>query len=100
MLAVFLGKRIKKRLPSTEEPKENTLQSWADAFDKCNRLDGHSWDEINDLPEEYAPKQVIELLAKMSSGRTGTEFQRHGEEISPLMREAAQRLLAQEEPDT
>ena len=22
------------------------MQRWADAFDKCNRIDGHDWDEI------------------------------------------------------
>lgn len=46
LCAIFLGKRISSRLPSAKEPTEKTLQRWADAFDKCNRIDGHSWDEI------------------------------------------------------
>ena len=82
LLATFLGKRIKTRLPSTENPSESTLQAWADAFDKCNRLDGHSWDEIklvlkfsqedafwqqNILSGKKFREKYVELLAKMSA---------------------------------
>lgn len=88
LLAVFLGKRIKKRLPSTEFPDETKLQAWADAFDKCNRLDGHPWDEIkmvlkfsqddqfwqaNILSGKKFRAKYIELLAKMSMPQTGPQ---------------------------
>ena len=45
-MCTFLSKRISSRLPSAKEATEKTLQRWADAFDKCNRIDGHDWDEI------------------------------------------------------
>lgn len=80
--AVFLGKRIKKRLPSTEDPTEETLQRWAYDFDKCNRLDNHEWSEIklvlefsqrdpfwqaNILSGAKFRKQYMALLAKMTA---------------------------------
>lgn len=80
--AVFLGKRIKKRLPSTKDPTENILQKWADAFDKCNRIDGHPWEEIklvlefsqrdpfwqvNILSGDKFRKQYTVLLSKMTA---------------------------------
>ena len=111
MLAMFLGKRIKKRLPSTEPPKENTLQSWADAFDKCNRLDGHSWDEIkqvlkfsqddpfwqaNILSGKKFRAKYVELLAKMSGTKQATpQGMSHDDALSPMMIEAARRMLEQ-----
>ena len=83
MLAVFLGKRIHMRLPSTALPDEKRLQSWADAIDKCNRIDGHPWDEIklvlkfsqddpfwqaNILSGKKFREKYVELLAKMTAG--------------------------------
>lgn len=83
LLAVFLGKRIHMRLPSTELPDEKKLQSWADAIDKCNRIDGHDWDEIklvlkfsqddpfwqvNILSGKKFREKYVELLAKMTAG--------------------------------
>ena len=80
--AVFLGKRIQMRLPTTEAPDERRLQAWADAIDKCNRLDGHPWEEIklvlkfsqddpfwqvNILSGEKFRKKYVELLAKMTA---------------------------------
>ena len=47
MAAVYLDKRICQRVPSQKHADERTLQNWADAFDKCNRLDGRSWDDIS-----------------------------------------------------
>ena len=88
LLAVFLGKRIHKRLPSTEEPQESTLQQWADAFDKCNRLDGHPWDEIkyvlkfsqedpfwqvNIMSGRKFREKYMELLAKMTAHAQGRQ---------------------------
>jgi hypothetical protein len=82
LCALFLGKRISSRLPSAKEPTEKTLQRWADAFDKCNRIDGHSWDEIkyvlafsqddpfwqaNILSGDTFRKQYMKLLAKWTS---------------------------------
>ena len=46
--AAYLNKEICKRL-EVESKTETTLQSWADAFDKCNRIDHHQWDELEIL---------------------------------------------------
>ena len=46
MAACCLRDEIAARLPTSTPPGERQLQSWADAFDKCHRLDGHDWDEI------------------------------------------------------
>lgn len=108
MLAVFLGKRIHMRLPSTELPDEKKLQSWADAIDKCNRIDGHPWDEIklvlkfsqddpfwqaNILSGKKFREKYVELLAKMTAGKSG-QPSKPGQEASVdrlarLMREGA-----------
>jgi hypothetical protein len=46
--AVYLAKHIIGRLGG--KPKEEkTLQQWADAFDKVNRIDGFAWDEIAEV---------------------------------------------------
>lgn len=45
--AAFLSEAIAKRRPSGKNPTEQTLQSWADDFDKCHRLDAHPWEEIS-----------------------------------------------------
>lgn len=86
LLAFFLGKRIHMRLPSTESPDERRLQSWADAIDKCNRIDGHPWDEIklvlkfsqddpfwqtNILSGKKFREKYVELLAKMTASKNG-----------------------------
>lgn len=47
--AAYLAEWKAELMPSGKDPTEKTLQSWADEFDKCNRLDGHSWDEIRDV---------------------------------------------------
>ena len=43
--ALFLAKQIAERIPG-KKYAEATLQSWAKDFDKVNRLDGHTWDDI------------------------------------------------------
>ena len=108
LLAAFLGKRIHMRLPSTEPPDEKRLQSWADAIDKCNRIDGHPWDEIklvlkfsqddpfwqvNILSGKKFREKYVELLAKMTAGKSG-QPPKPGQEASVdrlarLMREGA-----------
>ena len=111
LLAVFLGKRIHMRLPSTELPDEKHLQSWADAFDKCNRIDGHPWDEIklvlkfsqedpfwqvNILSGKKFRAKYVELLAKMSGTKQATpQGMSHDDALSPMMIEAARRMLEQ-----
>ena len=84
LCAVFLSKRISSRLPSAKEATEKTLQRWADAFDKCNRIDGHDWDEIkrvlkfsqddpfwqaNILSGKTFREKYMQLLAKWSASR-------------------------------
>ena len=83
MAACCLRDEIAARLPTSTPPSEKQLQSWADAFDKCNRIDGHSWDEIeevllfsqsdkfwqqNILSGEKFRKQYTALLARMGGG--------------------------------
>lgn len=43
--ALYLANQIAERIPG-KKYAEVTLQSWARDFDKVNRLDGHSWDDI------------------------------------------------------
>lgn len=79
--AVYLDECICKRLPSQKPSEERKLQSWADAFDKCNRLDGRAWDDIarvlkfsqedafwqgNILSGTKFREKYLQLLAKMS----------------------------------
>ena len=83
MAACCLRDEIASRLPTASPPSEKQLQSWADAFDKCHRLDGHGWDEIeqvllfsqsdkfwqqNILSGEKFRKQYTSLLARMEGG--------------------------------
>lgn len=78
-----LRDEIAQRLPTASPPTEKQLQGWADAFDKCNRIDGHDWAEIervllfsqddpfwrrNILSGEKFRKQYTALLARMESG--------------------------------
>lgn len=80
LAACCLRDEIAARLPTSTPPSEKRLQAWADAFDKCHRLDGHDWDEIervllfsqsdkfwqqNVLSGEKFRKQYTALLARM-----------------------------------
>ena len=81
--ACCLRDEVAARLPTATPPTEKQLQGWADAFDKCNRLDGHGWAEIervllfsqddpfwqkNILSGEKFRKQYTSLLARMGGG--------------------------------
>ena len=83
MAACCLRDEIAQRLPTASPPSERQLQSWADAFDRCHRLDGHDWDEIervllfsqsdkfwqqNILSGDKFRKQYTALLARMGGG--------------------------------
>lgn len=83
MAACCLRDEIAARLPTSTPPSEKQLQAWADAFDKCHRLDGHSWDEIeqvllfsqadkfwqqNILSGGNFRKHYTSLLARMEGG--------------------------------
>ena len=83
MAACCLRDEIASRLPTASPPSEKQLQAWADAFDKCHRLDGHDWDEIervllfsqadkfwqqNILSGEKFRKQFTALLARVEGG--------------------------------
>lgn len=80
MLASYLGQRILQRCPTVKPPEEAVLQRWADAFDKCHRLDGYEWDEIkyvlkfsqddtfwqsNILSGQKFREKYVQLLSKM-----------------------------------
>lgn len=47
--ACYLARSIKKNYPELKQPEEKDLQRWAADFDKCHRLDKHSWDDISDV---------------------------------------------------
>ena len=81
--ACCLRDEIAQRLPTASPPSEKQLQAWADAFDKCHRLDGHDWSEIervllfsqddpfwqkNILSGEKFRRQYTALLARMGGG--------------------------------
>ena len=83
LAACCLRDEIAARLPTASPPSEKQLQAWADAFDKCNRIDGHDWEEIervllfsqsdkfwqqNILSGEKFRKQYTALLARMGGG--------------------------------
>lgn len=78
--ARWLAHQIEERLPSCTPHSEATLQSWAADFDKCNRLDKHDWESINEVLQFSQSdsfwqrnilsggkfrKQFTQLLAKM-----------------------------------
>ena len=78
--ARWLADQIEERLSNCTPHTEATLQSWAADFDKCNRLDKHSWESINEVLQfsQFDPfwqsnilsggkfrKQYTALLAKM-----------------------------------
>ena len=78
--ARWLADQIEERLPNCTAHSEATLQSWAADFDKCNRLDKHDWESINEVLQfsQSDPfwctnilsagkfrKQYTQLLAKM-----------------------------------
>lgn len=78
--AAYLDACIRDRLPTKKPAAEPTLQSWADAFDKLNRIDGQDWDAIaavlewsqtdsfwskNILSGDKFRKQFFALLSKM-----------------------------------
>lgn len=83
LAACCLRDEIAQRLPTASPPSEKQLQAWAGAFDKCHRLDGHDWSEIervllfsqddpfwqkNILSGEKFRKQYTALLARMGGG--------------------------------
>ena len=83
MAACCLRDEIAQRLPTASPPSEKQMQAWADAFDKCHRLDGHDWSEIervllfsqddpfwqkNILSGEKFRRQYTALLARMGGG--------------------------------
>lgn len=78
--ARWLADEIERRLSTCKPYTENHIQAWALDFDRCNRLDGHPWEEINDvlafsqndgfwnrniLSGSKFRKQYIALLAQM-----------------------------------
>lgn len=84
--STFLAERIQMRLPSEKPFPPERLQQWADAFDKCHRIDGHPWDEIgsvlkfsqedpfwqqNILSGKTFREKYLQLLAKMNASGSG-----------------------------
>lgn len=94
LLAKYLADRIQKRMPTAQPADEKKLQAWADAIDKCNRLDGHPWDEIklvlkfsqedsfwqaNILSGKKFREKYLQLLAKMNTGAGTNQSQNRRE---------------------
>lgn len=82
--ARWLADQIEERLPNCTPYSETTLQSWAADFDKCHRLDGHAWEDVNEVLQfsQADPfwstnilsagkfrKQYTQLLAKMGGSQ-------------------------------
>lgn len=82
--AVYLDRQIRERLPEKKPASEKRLQAWAADFDKCQRLDGQSWEDIaqvlrfsqadpfwqaNILSAGKFREKYVQLLAKMRQGR-------------------------------
>lgn len=83
--ARWLTDQIEARLPTCKPYTEKQLQAWALDFDRCSRLDGHPWEEINDVLSFSQSdsfwqqnifsggklrKQYVTLLAKMNGGKS------------------------------
>lgn len=47
--ASFLARQKEKRYPDLKPTEEKDKQRWAADFDKCHRIDKHSWDDIADV---------------------------------------------------
>lgn len=47
--AAYLARQIEKNYPNVTPPTEKDKQRWAADFDKCNRINKHSWDDIADV---------------------------------------------------
>lgn len=47
--AAWLAEQLDARKTSGKPESEETKQKWAADFDKCHRLDGHPWDEIESV---------------------------------------------------
>lgn len=47
--ASYLARQIEKNYPNVTPPTEEDKQRWAADFDKCNRINKHSWDDIADV---------------------------------------------------
>jgi hypothetical protein len=82
--AKYLAAQIQERLPQGKPADEKQLQSWADSFDKVNRIDGYDWQTIGEVltfsqTDEFWKKnilsgatfrkQFIKLYAKLPEGQ-------------------------------
>lgn len=47
--AAALSRAVMQRYPESKPHTERDLQNWADAFEKCNRIDGHDWELISEV---------------------------------------------------
>lgn len=47
--ASYLARQKEKHYPDLKPPEEKDLQRWAADFDKCNRIDKRSWNDIADV---------------------------------------------------
>lgn len=84
--AVYLDRQIQARLEGQKSVGEKRLQTWAVEFDRCHRLDGHSWEDIskvlrfsqkdpfwsqNILSGGKFRDKYLQLLAKMQTPAAG-----------------------------
>lgn len=78
--ALWLDDDLRKRLPQRKPSTEETLQKWADGFDKTNRIDGYDWELIRDV-YEFSQKDSFWKLQIMS----GDNFRKHFEKMYAKM---------------
>ena len=91
--ALYLDEELGARL-GQRPVEERRLQAWADAFDKCHRLDGHSWEELeqvlrfsqkdpfwsaNILSGGKFREKYVQLLAKMRQDQGKRKNQGRGD---------------------
>ena len=84
--AVYLDRQIQARFEGQKSVGEKRLQAWAVEFDRCHRLDGHSWEDIskvlrfsqkdpfwsqNILSGGKFRDKYLQLLAKMRTPAAG-----------------------------
>ena len=110
MIAEMMGLGGRKLIAQ----EEKLILSWLDmgfgrdeiklAYEKtCMNTGTLKWPYMNSILKRWHEQGLHTLLSiqqqdkKPAAPARGQEFQRHGEAISPLMREAAQRLLQEDE---
>ncbi len=80
--AVYLDEQLRARLPKKKPESQKHLQAWALEFERCHRIDGQSWEDIdqvlrfsqqdafwsqNIMSGRKFREKFMQLMAKMNS---------------------------------